>query len=346
MTKTISRTISKPLSKALIIALLACFIMIPTSVETHADVLDEPSTYSIVGYRDGMCVLSACVYMIRRSLIMMGSSAWDQVTLESARKVMTTNGVEYMKWNFTYTVDGVTFTIKSGNHTRDSLINYLASHPEGMVVHNGSHAILATSYDGNFHCVDSANWGAGIQNYGSSMSYDHGSCWYIASVSGVPKSAGYEETDENGNRIYVKNGERVTGFYDLSYDGNKTSIPVYYNENGEMQLGWFTVDGNTYYANEISGEIQKNCEFNIDGKWYFFDEDGVRKTGYVIFSDKESYYDEEDGHLINTWVKGVDEKKQEVIADGGATLKGTDKSVDGSISFKLPAWKNNKLGLV
>ncbi len=328
------------------IVLLAGFIAIPTSVEVNADVLDEPSTYSIVGYRDGMCVLSACVYMIRRSLIMMGSNAWDQVTLESARKVMTVNGQEYMKWNFTYTVDGVSFKITSGNHTRDSLISYLSSHPEGMVVHNGSHAILATSYDGSFHCVDSANWGAGIQNYGSSMSYDHGSCWYIESVSGVPKSAGQEEVDENGNRIFVKNGERITGFYDLSFDGYKTSIPVYYNEKGEMQLGWFKVDGNTYYANNISGEIQKNCEINIKGKWYYLDEDGIRKTGYVIFSDKECYYDEKDGHLVNTWVKGVDEKKQEVIPDGGATLKGTHKGVDGTNSFKLPAWKNNKMGLV
>ena len=336
----------KTISKVLMIVLLAGFITVPATYEAHADVLNEPSTYSIYNYHEGMCVLSACVYMIRRSLIMMGSNAWEQVTLDSARKVMTVNGVEYMKWDIDYTVDGVTFHIKSGNHTRDSLIGYLSGHPEGMVVHNGAHAILATSYDGGFYCVDSAAWEAGIRYYGTSMSYDHGSCWYISSINGVPRSAGQEEVDAEGNRSYIKDGQKITGFFDLSFDGYLTSIPVYYNEDGVMQLGWFTVDGNKYYANTMTGEIMKNCELNYKGNWYYFNSEGIMQKGYVFFSDKECMYDENDGHLVSTVVQGVDEKKQTEVQDGLVTLKGNFRNVDGAQGFKLPAWKNNKIGLV
>lgn len=336
----------KTISKVLMIVLLAGFISVPATYEAHADVLDEPSTYAIVGYHEGMCVLSACVYMIRRSLIMMGSNAWDQVTLDSARRVMTTNGVEYMKIDFTYTVDGVTFHIETKEYTRDYLIGYLSNHPEGMVVHNGSHAILATEYNDGFYCVDSACWQQGIRYYGQTMSYDHGIGWQIVDVSGVPASAGQEEIDADGNRSFVKNGEKITGFYNLSYDGNRTSIPVYYNEDGVMQLGWFTVDGKKYYANKMTGEIMKNCEINDKGNWYYLNEEGVMQTGYVIFSDKESVYDENDGHLVSTVVQGVDEKKRQEVPDGLVTLRGNFRNVDGAQGFKLPAWKNNKFGLV
>ena len=119
--------------------------------------------------------------------------------------------------------------------------------------------------------------------------------------------------EENGNKYYLENGNKVTGFktingqtYFFSRDTTrygvmrtgKFEIDGYYycfdDTTGALKTGFFDYGGNKYYTDN-SGKIQKGFQV-IDGKTYFFSRDttryGVMRTGkfeidgdYYCFDD-------------------------------------------------------------
>lgn len=281
--------------------------------------IDDPSLYWVDQYHSGQCVLVANVFMIRRALYLRGSSAYNEVTVAAAKQIMTTDGEENMRWNYTYSVGGYNFYVKCGSHNADSLAAYISNHPEGVVTHSGWHAALTTGFNGSFYGIDYAYGG------GSTMALDscyaNGSCWYIvcddATPEGNPYASSWGKTEEpaqptsyeeivDGHRTYVKDGVRVTGLFDFpNVDG--TTTKVFYDENGYMQYDWIVANGQTYYADPETGAIVENKERVIDGDWYYFEENGEMATGLTqTATGKEILYDE-DGTMKYGWVVDVDD---------------------------------------
>ncbi|NME34657.1 peptidoglycan DD-metalloendopeptidase family protein, partial [Lactobacillus sp. MRS-253-APC-2B] len=78
------------------------------------------------------------------------------------------------------------------------------------------------------------------------------------------------------------NGVMQTGFVNLNDTGSNRT--VYYNSKGQMQYGWQTINGKTYYFNVWTGAMYKN-ENKIGNYWYYFGNDGVMRTGFVTLTD-------------------------------------------------------------
>lgn len=101
--------------------------------------------------------------------------------------------------------------------------------------------------------------------------------WYGDMVKGESKIDGswyYFGTD----------GVMRTGFVTLNDTGNTRT--VYYNNKGQMQYGWQTINGKTYYFNVWTGDMAKN-ESKIGDYWYYFGNDGVMRTGFVTLTDTD-----------------------------------------------------------
>lgn len=87
----------------------------------------------------------------------------------------------------------------------------------------------------------------------------------------------------DGSWYYFGNsGAMQTGFVTLNDTGNTRN--VYYNSKGQMQYGWQTISGKTYYFNLWAGDMAKN-ENKIGNYWYYFGNDGVMRTGFVTLTD-------------------------------------------------------------
>ncbi len=71
-----------------------------------------------------------------------------------------------------------------------------------------------------------------------------------------------------GDHYYGDDGVMQTGF--ITYEGNT----FYFFENGDMAHGWQTIDGNTYFFGDNDGIMAKGTTF-IYWRDYEFDENGV-----------------------------------------------------------------------
>lgn len=93
----------------------------------------------------------------------------------------------------------------------------------------------------------------------------------------------------------------------------------FYIKKGEIVKGWFTwwINGETYYLDEITGikTIGWRC---IDGKWYYFDKDGHRITGWLKDNNKIYYLSEEKENLgvRHTGWLNIDGSSYYFIPDG------------------------------
>lgn len=132
--------------------------------------------------------------------------------------------------------------------------------------------------------------------------------WYYANDDGTLYFDGWKEIDGNFYYFYAgANSPRKAWF---TLDDKR----YYLDENGVRQSdGWFSISGvggngqeytNWYYA-ESDGNIARGGFKQMDGKWYYFDVNGLsyRKRWYVD-PDKKRYYLDEDGILQdNGWFK-------------------------------------------
>ncbi len=107
----------------------------------------------------GTCTLASTAMMLRRTAMLRGDANWNEITENSCRSVFWLAG-RGLPYQFSY--DGINVErrkLPGGNANRQVLIDLLAEHPEGVVLHAASvpHAVLLTDYtDGVFYCADPA----------------------------------------------------------------------------------------------------------------------------------------------------------------------------------------------
>lgn len=77
--------------------------------------------------------------------------------------------------------------------------------------------------------------------------------------------------DIDGSYYYFgPNGDMKTGWVKITYDGQVYWF--YFNPNGDMHFGWLKDGGKWYYCD---GPICTDGDYQIDGKIYHFDKNGV-----------------------------------------------------------------------
>ncbi|MBQ0005300.1 MAG: cell wall-binding repeat-containing protein [Clostridiales bacterium] len=317
--------------KSCLLVLTLCFSIIASPIaaeHVEATSVTDASVYWITGYGSGgYCTLSANIYMIRRAMIARGSTKWSSVTYSSAGPALCTS-VPTMKWNYTYSCDGVTVKgthvtmTGSASQKAAQLRKLLDSHPEGVVVRGNrlagySHGALLTGYYGTgnnqFYVADSTHNASkfvsspkGIETWASSTLNDMSNvqdAWYLTSISGVATSARNTYVLVSGKLYYVDaNGKFVTGWYTVS--GNK----CYFDPaDGHKLFGWQTIDGQKYYLDPKTGAAVSDCKKTIDGKTYIFDKTGVVANGWCTLGEEE-YYATEEGLLYGYCI--VDEQPE------------------------------------
>jgi len=115
--------------------------------------------------------------------------------------------------------------------------------------------------------------------------------------------------EENGRSYYVMDGQRIVGFFQvdgITYYQDETGflsigwvevngLRYYFNANGAMAIGWLELDGCRYYLG-VDGTAIIGW-YEIDGNYYYFNENGLMLTGKQIIDGVECLFGE-DGALI------------------------------------------------
>ena len=172
-------------------------------------------------------------------------------------------------------------------------------------------------------------------------------------------------TQENGDRYYADKDTAVIAKGKVSVDGvlywfwndGVVASPVrpgefvtfdgktyYYDEQGEIVVGWFNVGEKTYYASLNRGVIAKGMQ-TIDGETYFFDlETGTMQTRFVWFDGEYYYFSIYNGKMVKGWFTQEDgskyyaDSKTGVIARGFKTLDGKKYHFDSDTGKMSKGW--------
>ena len=172
-------------------------------------------------------------------------------------------------------------------------------------------------------------------------------------------------TQENGDRYYADKDTAVIAKGKVSVDGvlywfwndGVVASPIrpgefvtfdgktyYYNEQGEIVVGWFNVGEKTYYASLDRGVIAKGMQ-TIDGETYFFDlETGTMQTRFVWFDGEYYYFSIYNGKMVKGWFTQEDgsqyyaDSKTGVIARGFKTLDGKKYHFDSDAGKMSKGW--------
>ncbi|RKW42030.1 MAG: CHAP domain-containing protein [Lachnospiraceae bacterium] len=130
----------------------------------------------------------------------------------------------------------------------------------------------------------------------------------------------------------------------------KTEMGWMYNESGKPVTGWKQIDGKWYYF-EANGVMQTGWKQvsgkwyylhtdgamrtdwkQIGGKWYYFHTDGAMRTGWKQIGDKW-YYLHEDGHMAKSEkIQGEDGRVYVIDENGVYTAGNIDKLIDIAMS--------------
>ena len=108
---------------------------------------------------NGTCTLASTAMMLRRTAMLRGDQDWQSITEASCREAFWIGG-RGLPYKFQY--DGMKVVhgrLPGGEANRQILIDMLAQHPEGIVLHAPGvpHAGLLTDYTaGVFYCSDPA----------------------------------------------------------------------------------------------------------------------------------------------------------------------------------------------
>ena len=168
---------------ALVLSLVMMAVMLPGALAVD---LNVDAGFYFKQSRGGTCTLASAAMMLRRRAFLDGLTDWTDVTENSVRGSAWSGGLAH---SFNYNAMQVGYaTLPSGTEAKkQTLIQLLAEHPEGIVLYDRSrpHAVLLTDYtDGVFYCSDPA----GSVSLGrvpisaASISIAGASCyWYITS---------------------------------------------------------------------------------------------------------------------------------------------------------------------
>ncbi|WP_349407255.1 cell wall-binding protein [Clostridium perfringens] len=144
-----------------------------------------------------------------------------------------------------------------------------------------------------------------------------------------------------------------TGIHDYceSWGGKRK---VYVNNKGEVENGWKTIDGKTYYFDKYEGMIigaskvqvgNKNEKYlfdkdgvlvkgsgwkSINGRWYYFNNDNSLVEGWQKINGKD-YYFNYDGEMANgiLYINGQGKREVYLFDNNGSLVKGNGwKEID------------------
>ncbi len=182
---------------SIILAVMLLAAMATTAGAATYEEINQDAVFVKQSQR-GTCTLASTAMMLRRAAMLNGDENWASITEASCRSAFWLAGCG-LPYHFTYgtmTVDHA--RLPGGQANRQVLIDLLAEHPEGIMLHAACvpHGILLTEYkDGQFYCADPSEfagngiipieeaWGTRIEN---SNAY-----WYVSSeVAPVEESCG------------------------------------------------------------------------------------------------------------------------------------------------------------
>ncbi len=145
-----------------------------------------------------------------------------------------------------------------------------------------------------------------------------GSDWYYLDEEGyVSKNMAIDEyyVGEDGKRVY-KQWVTVPNEDDWDVDAPENYY-MFYGNNGQAAVSqWGTIDGKTYYFNE-DGYMQTG-KLELDGATYYLGDetDGARKTGWIQLEEDSDLYEESTvWHFFDT--------------DGKMVMNQVDRKIDG-----------------
>jgi hypothetical protein len=137
---------------------LLLIALVPGAFAATREEIDQPQVF-VKQEGSGTCTLASVTMMLRRTAMLRGDQDWDTITFASCRAAFWISGCG-LPYNFEY--DGMQVSkanLPGGEANRQILIDLLAEHPEGIVLHAAGvpHAVLLTDYtDGVFYCSDPA----------------------------------------------------------------------------------------------------------------------------------------------------------------------------------------------
>ena len=117
--------------------------------------------------------------------------------------------------------------------------------------------------------------------------------WYCFTAQGAKAAGGWNKVKD---KWYFLDAEGVmqTGWV----DGDR----FYCNPDGAMVTGWLNIDGNWYFFDEESGVKAAGGWKKSKDAWYFFDAAGVMQTGWLDV-DGATYYLNDGGAMVTGWQK-------------------------------------------
>ncbi len=144
--------------------------------------------------------------------------------------------------------------------------------------------------------------------------------------------------DKDSGAMLTKRYVEVAGnWYYVDGNGNKLigaqtvdSVKVYFDENGVQVKGAFApakesiFSPDRHYYDKDSGALVTNRYVEVDGNWYYVDENGRMLTGYHTIDGVEVYFSEYDGHQAKGEFSGNGDTGDFYDWDSGARITGKE----------------------
>ncbi|MBE6752512.1 MAG: hypothetical protein E7556_08315, partial [Ruminococcaceae bacterium] len=149
---------------ALIVAVGVC-CSAPMTIEAEAATFSDINQNNVFikqAVGAPTCTLCATINMMRRTSMLRGDANWATLTEATVKSTAWISGTG-LRGSFTYSnsangigsISVTSATLPGNSNNTSKLISLLAAHPEGIVIYNGTHAVLLTDYtDGVFYCND------------------------------------------------------------------------------------------------------------------------------------------------------------------------------------------------
>ena len=181
---------------SLMITALMMMAVVPTALAATTDEINQPDVF-LKQQQRGTCTLASTAMMLRRTAMLRGDVNWAEITEASCRDAFWLSG-RGLPYTFSY--DGITVghqRLPGGEENQQILIDLLADHPEGIMLHAACvpHGVLLTDYtDGVFYCADPAeNIEPGRvpidQAYGTRIE-NASAYWYVTSPNVAVETTG------------------------------------------------------------------------------------------------------------------------------------------------------------
>ncbi len=100
--------------------------------------------------------------------------------------------------------------------------------------------------------------------------------------------------EENGNKYYYENDEKVSGFKIID-----DKLYFFSRVNYALKTGWQHTEEGYWYQNS-NGEVVKGLQ-KIDNNTYYFNENGIMQKGFVQLNDKLYFFSRVNGALKTGW---------------------------------------------